>query len=501
MSEAVHAALAMVLSGEGLLSILAGVLVGLVVGCVPGLNVTMAMILLLPFTFSLEPASAVGLLMGIYISAMTAGAVPPVLLGIPGVPSSAATVMDGYALCRQGRAGKALGVAMLVGIVGGLIGVVLLMVSAPLIARVALNFGPAELFAVVLFGLASISEVTGMGLVKSLIAGGLGLMLTTIGMDPLLGTARYNFGSAAPVEVDLVAAMLGVFAIPRVIEHLVRHRGQDTVVFDPRVSAELPTWAEFRGLWWVLLLASLIGVLSGAIPGPGGPVAVFLSYDLVRRLSRHPDPPFGQGNLAGVAAPEAANNAITAGALIPMLTLGVPGEPPAAVLMGALLIHGLRPGPLLFQQNASFVYSIFLAMLVGNLLSLFISVWAIRLYVNVLRIPKAYLMPVILVLAVVGSYSIGHNMVDVYVMLGLGLVSYLLEKGGFPTMPMVLGLVLGGTAESEFRRALILSAGDYTVFLRSPISLVFLVAAFLWVLGPTLWQVVRGLRPAATASN
>lgn len=491
MSEAILAAGSQVFQPASLLAITVGVLIGIVVGCVPGLNVTMGMILLLPFTFSLEPTAAVGLLMGIYISAMTAGAVPPVLFGIPGVPSSAATVVDGHALAARGQAGKALGTAIIVGIIGGILSIVALMFTAPLIAGAALNFGPAELFAVVVFGLAAISENTGGMLLKSLISGAIGLMLTTIGMDPLSGAARYSLGKDGMLlDIDLVVAMLGIFAIPRILSALARRGGEPTGRLNLEVSAELPTWQELRSLWWVLLLASFIGTWAGAVPGPGGPVAVFLAYDLTKRFSRNKDE-FGKGALAGIAAPETANNALTGGALIPMLTLGVPGEPPAAVLMGGLLIHGLRPGPLLFQQNADFVYGLFLAMLVGNLISLVVSIYAIRVYVQVLRVPRAWIMPVILTLCVVGAYSVNKNPVDLYIMLGLGLLTYAMERAAFPIMPMVLGLVLGGTAESEFRRALILSGGNYGTFLTAPISLFFLLAALAWLFGPALWDLIR----------
>ncbi len=477
--QALFTAIPQVVSLESLLAMIIGTVVGITFGAIPGLTYSMGIILLLPFTFGMSAVPAIAALLGVYVGGMTGGSVSAILLGIPGTPSSAATCIDGYRLSKQGKAGKALGVALVSSVYGGCVSLLILTVSAPVVAGFALKFGPAEIFALVFFGFSTISGLAGRNLVKGLISGLIGLIVMTIGLDPIMGMKRFTFGiSTLNGGVNLLVFMIGMFAIPQIVKIFtgeeVTENSAAKSIEDRKVANEFPTWSEFKGLLGLITKTSLIGTGIGALPGSGGPIAAFLGYDQARRRKKQPDEP----TLEGVAAPEAAKNGVVGGALIPMLTLGIPGDNATAIMMGALLIHGLRPGPLLFQEHPDFVYGIFVVLLILNFMTLAIQYFGIRVFVRVLRIRKSYLFTAILTLCVIGAYTVSNNIFDVYIMLFSGILGYLMGKFRFPTEPAVLALVLGPTMEDSFRRSLIISYGDYGIFFASPISIALYVLTF-----------------------
>jgi putative tricarboxylic transport membrane protein len=366
--------------------------------------------------------------------------------------------------------------------------------SAPLIARVALQFGAAEQFALLTLGLTLIAAFAGGSLVKGLITGILGLLLTTVGQDPMVGTPRFTFGRVElQAGLHFIPALIGLFAIPQVIEGLRVGAGAVMPRFTVGLTSLLPSWRELRALNRSMAIGSAVGTGVGAIPGTGGPIAVFLAYDLARRVSRTPEA-FGRGSAEGVAAPEAANNGVTGGALIPMLTLGIPGDPISAILLGVLIVQGLAPGPLLFKEHPDFVYGVFWALLLANVMTLVVALLSVRGIVQVLRLPPSSLIPAIAVLCVVGAYGIRNTFFDSAVMLGFGALGYLLNRYSFPVVPMIIGLVLGGDLEEQFRLALTLSGGDPTIFLRQPIAAGFLVLT----LATLVWPILRRVPTRST---
>ena len=482
MIEGMLQALPMMMDWQVWTTMLFGVIIGIIVGAIPGLTFTLGVVLLLPFSFGLPPLPALALLLGIYIGGMSAGSLTAVLIGIPGTPSSACTVFDGYPMAQNGQAGKALGVTIIYSIFGGLFSLLVLGAVAPQISRFALQFGPAEVFALVLFGFCTICSVSEGSVLKGLIAGTLGLLIMTIGLDPLMGVQRFTFNIVdLQSGIDMVPAMIGMFAIPQIIKEIRSlKQASDGTVIDSKVSAALPTIREVLSNVGNAVRSALIGVGVGAIPGTGGPIASFMAYDLEKRLAKDKSK-FGKGDIRGVIAPEVANNAVTGGALIPLLTLGIPGDPTTAVILGGMLIHGIRPGPLLFTQGGNIAYGILLTVLLANLISLVIMLYGIRFFVRVLSIPKKYLIPAILVMTVVGSYAIKNTIFDVYVMAAFGVLAYLMERYGFPTVPVILALVLGPTIEGQARLALVMSEGDLSIFVSSPIAAGFLLLALLLV--------------------
>lgn len=469
-----------------LIAILAGVIVGIVIGAIPGMTVSMGMALMLPFSFVLPTTPAIGLLLGVHVGGITGGSVSAILLNIPGTPSAAATVLDGHPMAREGQAGKALGTAVMASFAGGMVSLVALILIAPQLAAIALNFGAPELFAIVLLGLTIIVSVSGQSVLKGVMAGLIGLMLMTIGLDPILGIPRFTFGQfELQAGVSLLPAMIGLFAIPQVLEELEPHARRRIQTLATRVTAQLPSWSETKSLLPTFLRGSLIGTGVGIVPGTGGPIASFLAYDQEKRRSRRSEK-FGTGVMEGVAAPEAANNGVTGSALIPMLTLAIPGDPIVAVLMGGLIIHGLQPGPLLFEQQPVFITGMFLSILVAYVLTVIVQLRMISLFVLVQKVPRPYLLSVIAVLAVAGSYAVNFSVFGIWTMFFFGVLAYLMSKFGFPVIPVLLAIVLGPILEGQFRRALIVSGGDPTVFFTHPLSLIFILLALAMLFSPLI---------------
>ena len=476
--DALATALTLALAPDAVLAVLVGTFIGLVFGAIPGLTFTVALALVLPITFTLEAAPAIGLLLGTYIGGMTGGSVSAILLGIPGTPSAAATVIDGYELTRRGKAALALGTAVIVSTVGGIISLVVMIVSVNIVAQLALKFGPAEIFALVLFGLSTICGLAEKSLLRGIIAGVLGLMIMTIGLDEIDGVQRLTFGTVTLQQgVNLLVAMIALFAVPQVIDAFVQYyRGGQQPIRATSVSVELPRWKDLKENFWLMIRCSLLGTGIGAIPGTGGPIAAFLAYAHARRSAKG-DVPLGKGSLAGVVAPEAANNAVTGGTMIPLLALGIPGDPATAIVLSGLLIHGLIPGPMLFIEHPEAIYGVYIAIIVSYIGVLAIQLLGVRFFVQLLRVPAHLLAVAITIMCGFGAFTVRNSAFDVYTMAILGVLAYGLMRARIPLTPIILGIVLGPILEREFRTALILSEGNFDIFVSSIPAVIFLILA------------------------
>lgn len=461
-----------------LLALLAGTLLGLIMGSLPGLTAAMAIALLIPLTFGLGPITGMGLLLGAFCGAIAGGAVPALLLNIPGTPSSVCTTLDGFPMVRQGRAGEALGLAISASFVGGVIGALFLILLAPPIARFALAFGPAEFLALGVFGIVIIASVSSGSVLRGIAAGLLGLAFSTVGADPMTGMLRFTADQPALITgIGLLPALIGLFAVGQVFQDILERAGipPDATVTQDFNSARVP-WRTLFKSWKVMSVSTLIGVIVGAIPGAGGSISSFLSYDQARRMSDTPEM-FGTGHPEGVIASESSNNATAGGALIPMLTLGVPGEVATAVLMGGLTIQGVRPGPGLFEQQAVLFYGILIAFLMANVVMFVTQLLGIRLFIRILKVPPRLLMPLILMFCAIGVYGVNGAVFELWLMFGFGVLGFFLNRYGFGTAPVILGLILGSLMESNLRRGLLVFGGDWSQFFLRPISAVLLVLA------------------------
>lgn len=475
-----------ILNFYSLLAITLGVVTGITVGALPGLTATMSIAVLTPATFLLPPEIGIALLLGVFVGGIYGGSITAILLRTPGTPAAIATSFDGYPLAQQGNAGKALHLALYASVIGGLISAAILVVLAPQIARIAVRFGPAEFFGLTLFGISIIASVSGDSLLKGLVAGIFGILFSTVGMDSITGVRRFTFGSTALLSgFNLIPVLIGVFAVSEMLE-LVEKRRESVV--DKTVGAIKSgalTLREFKANLVNIVRSSFIGTFVGIVPGTGGGIAAFMAYDIAKRRSKKPKE-FGKGSLEGVASAEASNNATTGGALVPLLTLGIPGCPTTAVLLSAFMIQGLQPGPLLLQTDARTVFALFAGLIIANVLLLGFGMIGIRAFSKVVRIPIRVLVPTVLVLCFVGAYSIANSMLDVGVMLVMGALGFLMRKFGFPGAPLVIGLILGPINEAALRRALSASRGDWMVFFGNPIFLAFLGLTILSFLLPLI---------------
>lgn len=496
MFEYLMAGFANVFQPMNLLLTVFGTVVGVVIGCLPGLSGSMGIILLLPLTYTLEKSAALVMLCGIFCGSMFGGSVSAILLRTPGTPSATATLLDGYPLAQQGKAGKAIGIAAVSSCIGGIISTICLIFIAPQLAKVALKFHSADYFALALFGISIMASAAGKNILKGLISGAIGLLISMVGTDPLVGAARFNFGSTKMlIGFPQLAVLIGVFAISEVFTQV--QGGKNVVeIKEQAVTNVFPSFKEIKGFLLAAIVGSLIGVFIGIVPGTGGAIAVFMAYNVAQKISRHPER-FGHGSYEGVAAPEAANNGTTGGALIPMLCLGIPGDTVTSVMLGALTLIGVTPGPQLFTQNASIVYAIFAGMIIIQFLMLGFGVLFARVAPKVLRIPVKYLMPIIMALCIVGAFCLSNQVYHVAVAIAFGFIGYFMKKFGFPGAPLVLGVILGPIAEKNLDRALQLSRNDWSVFFRRPIALTFILLS----IGMILWTVISNIRKEKTAEK
>ena len=480
-------------------AVIIGVIAGIVVGAMPGLSATMAISVLVPFTFGLEPLVALGLMAGIYNGAMYGGAIPAVLLRIPGTPAAVATTFDGYPMAQKGEGGFALQVAVVSSALGGIASAFALMLLAPPLSRVTLLFGPSEVFWVAVFGLASIIFLLGGNPIKGLVSACFGVFVSVVGSDPIYGNDRFTFGQLEMLDgINIVILLVGLYALPPVIDLLETPLKTDgvnsTKLGTESLWKALPKMKGF-GMTWVR--GSLIGIWIGILPGAGGSMAAFMSYNEARRTSKNPDA-WGEGEPEGVAAAETANNADTASALIPALTLGIPGTAVAAVMLGGLLVHGLQPGPMLFRDNPDIVFGFMWQFLFGAILLVLLGgSLATNSFARLLNLPRPLLGSVIIVLMLIGVYSIHGRMFDVYLMLGFGAVGWVMDKLKFPLPPVVLGLILGGFAEENLRLALRIGRGDWMVLFQNTTSLVLVALTIAVIVGPTLKKRYIDSRKAA----
>ena len=445
---------------------------------IPGLTISTGIIIVLPLTFVLPPEISIALLLGLYVSGMTGGSFSAILLNIPGTPSASATAMDGHPMAQKGEAGRALGIAIVSSFLGGLFSFLCLFFVAPLLAEVALKFKSPDLFSLVLFGLTIICSFAAQSLIKGFLSAGIGLAIITVGQDPMMGTQRFTFGEVNLIGgIHFLTALIGLFAVPQLVDNFnqIKNSVRDENVVK-KITGIFPKIADLKLIRVPVILGSPIGSFLGILPGAGGPIAAFLSYDYSKRLSENSEE-FGKGSPQGIAAPESANNAVTGGALIPMMTLGIPGDPVTAILIGALLIHGLAPGPLLFVENGEFAYGVVFSFFWANIFNILIALIFIRLLVKVLSIPKTILMPTIAILCVIGSYALRNNFFDVYVMFSFGILGIIMRWLQMPIIPMLLAMVLGRQLEEHLRVSLIASKNDISIFFVSPFSVFFLLLA------------------------
>ena len=463
-----------------ILLIAGGVLLGIVFGSIPGLSATMAIALCLPMTYGMLPINGMALLIGLYIGGISGGLVAAILLRIPGTPSSVATCFDGYPLAAKGQAGKALGVGIFFSFLGTIFGVAVLMLVAPSLARVALKFSFYEYFAVGVFSLTMMASLISGSIVKGLASGAIGMLFAMVGAAPIDGLPRLTFGfHALDGGFDILPVLIGMFAISEIIKSArERNAAKMTVLQDFKIKGFGFTFAEFRSQLFNFFRSAVIGTFIGILPGIGGGTSNMLAYTAAKNGSKYPEK-FGTGIIDGIVASETANNATIGGALVPLLTLGIPGDAATALLLGGLTIHGITPGPLLFDTQAELVYGVFVICLVANLMMLVIEYGGIKVFARVLMVPKYILMPIIMVLCVVGAYGLNNRLFDVWAILFFGVLSYLLEKFKFPLTPIILGFILGPTIETNLRRGLIASQGSYMPFLTHPICAAFLVISLL----------------------
>ena len=458
-----------------LLILVLSVMLGILIGVLPGIGPAPTVALLLPFTYDMPPLTSLIMLCSVYLASQYGGSITSIAIGVPGEASSAATILDGFALTKKGFPGKALGVSLVASCTGGMIGTLFLIALSWPLVNFALKFGPAEYFALACFGLSIVSSVTGPSIVKGFVATFIGLFLATIGMDQLTGNPRLTFGITNLIGgIDLVPLLVGLFAVSEVFKGVEEIA---TVSAAKNISSKLPNLRDLRSIAGTTIFGSLIGTIVGAIPGAGATIASFIAYNEAKRFSKK-RAQFGKGCLEGVAAPESANNASVAGALIPLLTLGIPGSATTAVLIGAFMIQGLRPGHELFMEKAQIVYGLFSSMLIANFVMFFVGLLGTKLWIKAIKTPPAYLFPIIFAFAFIGAYSINSNPFDIWVMMFFGFWGYLFKKLDFPVVATVIAFVLEPLAEMSFRRALILSDGNLGIFVTEPISLVLIILAF-----------------------
>ena len=462
-----------VLMPVNILAMMVGMLIGLLIGILPGLGGTMAVALIIPFTFNMEPITGILILISLYCTSTYAGSITAILFKIPGEAPAIMTILDGHEMAKKGQAGKALGIAIFASTLGGIFSTICLAaVSLPL-STIALEFGDAEYFALAVMGLSVCSGIGGKSVLKNVIGAVIGLFLATFGTSPISGTHRFTFGySGLLMGITFIPAVIGLFAISEVFEEIERglKEGQrEGYKKQEKVRIGMPSWKEIKYLKWTFLRSGLIGTIIGILPGVGATTAAFFGYSEAVRWSKHPEK-FGTGIIEGIAAPETANNAATGGAMVPLLTLGIPGSSVTAVMIGAFLIHGLRPGPMMMIQQPKLVYSIFAGYFFSNLLIILAGIIGIKFVIKLMDFPYHKIGPAILLFAVIGSYAINNSMSDVYVTLAFGFIGYVMKKYGFGLAPLILGMILGDLAEVSLRRAMLLSNFDPSVLITRPIS-------------------------------
>jgi len=480
----------------------AGTLAGIYVGAIPGLSVTMATSILISFTFKWPVNDALALIAGVFVGGVYGGSRTAILLNIPGAPSAIATAIEGYPMAKRGEAGDAIGLTTVMSVVGGFVGIAALAMFAPVISSFALMFNSRDYLLLGLIGILLVGTLSGESFAKGAFAGALGVLIGMVGLDPMTAEGRFTFGTISLMGgIPYVAAMIGFFGVA---EALVQLQTLDVPAIKQRIDRVIPRIADIKRYFWLAIRASGIGTIIGALPGTGGDIAALLAYDDARRSVKDPEVPFGEGAKEGLVAPEAANNAAVGGAFIPMLTLGIPGDAVTAVIIGALFIHGLKPGPLMLVETPHLFWFTVGNLALANIFLLIFGLTGIRIFTKIVECPKAILIPLIIVLSAVGTYAIENNPVHIYWMLLFGVVGYFLKTYGFQVGPIILGVILGPMMDSNYRRAMIGARGDigefFWNFVSHPISLILSICFVLMIVSQTpLWsrllKAVRIKRP------
>ena len=482
-----------------LLLLVAATLGGVLIGALPGLNATTGAALLLPFTLTMEPIPAISVMTAIYCSATFAGAITAILINTPGTSASATTCLDGYPLAQRGEAGRALGMAVVSSTFGGIFSVICLILAAPLLARAAYNFSPPEYFALTLFGLSMLASIGEGSPLKNLIAGALGIFLAVVGVDNLTTVERFTFGSYYLYDgIGFVPVMIGIFGISELlIQASSVHVKRERVTMK---TVSLPGRKDYAKTWRTILRSSGIGTFIGILPAEGATVASMIGYNEAKRWSKTPEE-FGKGAIEGVAGSEAANNAATGGAMVPTLALGIPGSATAAVILAGLLVHGLRPGPAMFIEQAEFVYAIFWSMLLVNLLFFFVGLWGSKVFARVTLIPSQMLWPAVFTFSIVGAYALDQSMFDVWVALIAGVLGYFMRRYGFSVVPLAIGLILGGMLEQRLGQSMVMLHEQWWLMFTRPLTLLFFILTALALFGPLAWRILTRGSLSATATK
>ena len=491
--------LATVLTPQYLLWQVIGTVVGIIFGAVPGLTAVMAIALFLPMTYGMSMGLGISVLIALYIGAISGGLISAILLKIPGTPSSVATCWDGHPLAEKGQAAKALGVGIVFSFMGTVVSIIALVFIAPTLAKVALRFGPHEYFAIAVFSLTLIATLSTGSIVKGLFSGVLGFVFSTVGIAPVEANVRFTFGRFELNNgFDTLTVLVGLFAVTEIISvaEKVKHEANATVmqVDMKKIKGFGFSWKEYVGQLPNFARSALIGVGIGILPGIGGATSNILSYLVAKKQSKYPEK-FGTGIIDGLVASETANNATIGGALIPLLTLGIPGDGVTAIMLGGFLIHGIQPGPMLFRAQADLVYIIFAALIVCSILMLIIEFYGLRVFVRLLRVPKYILLPIIFVLCVVGAFGLSSRVFDVVTILVFGLIGYAFVKFKIPQAPFIIGFILGPMAETNLRRGLMLSDNNFMGFITNPLSGTFLAIAVLAMFWPLIKALFKKIMP------
>lgn len=489
-------ALSILFQWDCLIALVLGVIAGMVVGIIPGLGPSAGIALLIPISFTMSPAAALTMMVALYTSGVYGGSITATLCHTPGTAASAATAIDGYELTKKGRGMEAVGVCTVASVIGGCFGALALLCFAPPLGRLSMRFSALEYFLISCFGLFVISNMAGKSMAKGLFSAALGLLLGTVGMDPIEGVQRFTFGVMVLEDgIDYTPVLIGLFSLSQaliLVENTVK--GKATILDDPNAGLKghrMPPWNIFKKLIPTICRSSVVGAFIGFVPAAGASIASWLNYSMAKKFSKNPEE-FGNGSLEGIAASEAGNNAACGGALIPLFTLGIPGSSATAIMFGGLLMHGLIPGNALFTTQAKSTYAIFLGFLASNLLMGILGLSLTKQFVKICKLPNAILVPIIISASIIGTYALNNSLVDVIIMIFFGILGYFMKMMEFETAPLVLGMVLCNIFESNFRRALILAKGDlFGYLLTRPISLILIVIIALTVLLPTIIKIVQ----------
>ncbi len=490
--------LAIVFEPSMLLMVLFAVIMGTVFGALPGVSATMAVALGLPFTYTMQPIQAIVFLVAIYCSSITGGGITAILFKIPGVPSSAPTTFDGYPMAQKGEAGKALGVALVTSAIGGLFSALAMFLLSPQLTQAALKFGPSEMFAVTFMGLSILTSLDSDNVLRTIISGLLGLLLATIGQDPMYGVQRLTFGSPQLLSgIEMIPVLIGIFAVTEVLNQTMethRLKAEDGIG-GGQVDTKMPTWKEWLSIKWVIARSAIIGTVVGILPGAGATIASFLCYSTETKLSKYPEK-FGTGIIDGIAASETANNAATGGAMVPLLSLGIPGGNAAAVMMSALVLKGVQLGPLLLINQPDYLSATFVSMIIANIVMVFVAIAIARVFAKILAVPYSILGPIIVMLAIIGSYANSMNIADVQIMAIAGIAGVLFKVLKFNSAAMILGLVLGTICEGNFSRAYTMSRASIFQMFNRPIAGIIMLVCIVALLYPIVAPLIKKKKPA-----